>query len=304
MPQSSASPSTGLPGVDVIVPCHNREDTVAEAVGSVLDQAYPGPLSVFAVDDRSSDGTVAVLQAMEDPRLHVVANDGPQGASGARNCGAKLGQAPWIAFQDSDDLWMPGKLQKQMEKVANSDFVAVYCAMAVKADTDPDTPVSKRYPLPGTSPLEGDILPSLTRNSYISTQMLVVRRDVYEKLGGFDESFRALVDWELMLRVAQEGPVAYIDEDLVIQRMSDNSITKSTEKRLESQRRVVEKHADLLARYPEALAHHHHRIAGGLKSFGRYGEAAQAAAQALRLCPTNPRYIANLVMLRGRALFG
>lgn len=292
--------------VCVVIPCYNREDTVVEAVQSVLDQDYPGLEQVIAVDDGSSDGTVAQLQTINDPRLVITTNTHESGASGARNHGAALSSAPWIAFQDSDDLWLPGKLAKQMARVTDSaeDPVAVYCGMAVKADTDPDTPVTKRYPSRDIAPLEGDILPSLVRNSYISTQMLVVRRDVFDRLGGFDESFRALVDWELMLRVAQEGPVAFVDEDLVVQRMTGNSITRSSEKRLESQRRIAEKHRELLARYPGVLAYHHHRIAGAERIFGRYDAAAKAAAEACRHAPGNLKYILNATVLGVRSRLG
>lgn len=292
------------PQVCVVIPCYNREDTVVEAVQSVLDQDYPGLEKVIAVDDASTDGTVAQLQTISDPRLVITTNTHERGASGARNHGAALSTAPWIAFQDSDDLWLPGKLAKQMARVSDGASVAVYCGMAVKADTAPETPVSKRYPSRDITPLEGDILPSLVRNSYISTQMLVVRRDVFDRLGGFDESFRALVDWELMLRVAQEGPVAFVDEDLVVQRMTGNSITRSSEKRLESQRRIAEKHHDLLARYPGVLAYHYHRIAGAERIFGRYDVAAKAAAKACKHAPGNLKYILNATFLGLRARLG
>ncbi|PYE82225.1 glycosyltransferase family 2 protein [Pseudoroseicyclus aestuarii] len=292
-----------LPRVSVIIPCHDREETVREAVQSVLDQDF-SELEVIAVDDRSADRTLEVLRGIEDPRLKILSNTGPQGASGARNCGVALARAPWIAFQDSDDIWLPGKLSRQMARLEDSDFVAAYCGMQVKDDARPETPVQKRYPDPALSPLEGDILPSLTRQSYISTQMLVVRRDVFDAVGGFDEALPALVDWELMLRVAQAGPVAFVDEDLVVQRMSGNSITRSSRRRLEAQAHVLAKHRDLLAGYPGVLAHHHHRLAGAHRAFGEFAPAARHAAAALRERPANPRYVLNALYLRSRALFG
>lgn len=290
-----------LPHVSVVIPCYNRADTVAEAVQSVLSQDYPA-LDVIAVDDQSDDGTVAALEAIDDPRVTILSNPGRRGPSPTRNHGVRHSRAAWIAFQDSDDVWLPGKLRRQMERLAEGDFVAAYCGMVVKPDTRPESPALKRYPDPAMQPLEGDILPSLTRNSYISTQMLVVRRDVFDAVGGFDEDLPALVDWELMLRVAQQGPVAFVDDDLVIQRMSDNSITRSSRKRLGAQEYVLDKHAALLARYPGVLAFHHNRVAGGHRMFGDYARAAHHARAALRASPANLRYIAKAAYLSLRAL--
>ena len=150
--------------------------------------------------------------------------------------------------------------------------------------------------------MQGDILPSLTHGSYISTQMLVIRRDVFDAVGGFDEDLLALVEWELMLRVAQKGPVAFVDRDLVVQRMSGNSITRSSRKRLAAQEYVLEKHYPLLQGYPAALARHHHRLAGGYRMMQDWPAAARHARQAARVASGNPRYRLNALYLRCREL--
>lgn len=289
------------PHVTVVIPCHNREDTVSEAVFSVLEQDYPS-FDVVAVDDSSTDRTVEILQGIDDPRLSIAFNSGPRGPSATRNHGAAQSSAPWIAFQDSDDIWLPGKLRKQMERVAESDYVAVYCGMIIKEDGRPATPVQDRIPGPEITTLDGDILPSLVKNSFISTQMVAIRRDVFDTVGGFDEALPALVDWELMLRVAQQGPVAFVDEDLVVQRMSPNSITRSSKKRLGAQEYVLNKHETLLSAYPEALGHHHHRIAGAHRMFGNISEAAKNAKAAWRAQPMNMKYLANVAYLSLKGL--
>ncbi|WP_170336041.1 glycosyltransferase family 2 protein [Ruegeria arenilitoris] len=279
-----------LPHVSVIIPCRDREDTVIEAVTSVLGQDYP-LLNVVAVDDGSTDGTRAALDSIEDDRLCVLSNPGPRGPSATRNYGVKHTDSEWIAFQDSDDLWLPTRLSEQMPQLSSGAFVAGYCGMLVKSDTSPDSPATDRFPRPGTPPLSGNILVSLLHSSFISTQMLIVRRDIFDRVGGFDESLNALVDWELMLRIAQEGPIDYIDSDLVVQRMSANSITHSNPKRVASQQRILELHYDLFSREPAALAKHHHRIAGGLRSLGNWSEARAHSAQAIRMGAAHPRYL-------------
>jgi glycosyltransferase involved in cell wall biosynthesis len=283
-------------GVSVIIPCFNRASTVEEAVRSVLNQSWPD-LEAIVVDDGSEDDTFAVVSCIDDPRLRCFRNP-KNGAPAARNHGFAQSKGTWIAFQDSDDIWLPNKLAHQMPRLLDSDFVAAYCGMLVKADAQPETAVHKRYPDPRISPLEGNILPSVIRDSYISTQMLVIRRDVFDTVGGFDESCEALQDWDLMLRIAQVGRVAFIDEDLVIQRMSDNSITRSTGRRLLAQERILAKYTPLIARFPGALAYHHHRLAGGYRRSGQYGKAAHHAQASLKASPFRIRYLFNFLILR------
>ena len=290
------------PRVSVIIPCHNREDTILDAVQSVLNQDFKD-LEVICIDDASSDRTMEILATLKAPRLRWAENTGTRGPSAARNCGVAMSAAPWIAFQDSDDIWLPGKLSAQMARLEGSPNVAAYCGMLIKENADPDTPVQGRVPDRAITPLEGDILPSLTRQSYISTQMLVIRREVFETVGGFDEDLLALVDWELMLRVAGQGPVAFVDADLVVQRMSDNSITNSSRKRLNAQAYVLEKHQSLLAQYPNAMAGHHHRLAGGYRLFSDWHPAARHANLARRKAPGNLRYWLYTGYLQCRALF-
>ena len=296
---------TALPPICTVIPCYNREDTVAEAVRSVLDQEYDGDHRVICVDDRSTDRTMDRLHAIDDPRLTVVTSTRPNGPSGARNHGVALCDTPWVAFQDSDDIWLPGRLSRTVLAALEMEgAVASYCAMVVKEDAGPDTPVQARYPRPGTAPLSGDILPALAMTSFISTQMLTLRRDAFEAVGGFDEDLPVLVDWELMLRVAQIGPVAHVDETLVVQRMSPNSVTHSSPRRLKSQERILEKHRDLLGRYPEALAHHHHRIAGAHRRFGQFADGKPHAWAAAKAFPWRSKHLLHALYLQARVALG
>ena len=280
-----------LPHVSVIVPCYNRADEARAAIESVLEQDYPS-FDVLAVDDHSTDDTWDVINAIKAPNYRVVRNARGKGVSGARNTGVDETIGAWVAFQDSDDLWRAGKLQAQMRAaLAMDDSVAVYCAMEICNDGRR----TGRVPAPSDTHLSGDILPGLTLNSFISTQTVVIRRDIYDAVGGFDEDLAALVDWELMLRVAQHGPVAYVDEELVEQRMSGNSITNSTERRLGAQEFVLNKHLDLFQKYPTALARFHNRIAGGHCQFGRARKALGHAGSAVKSDPTHWKYWASAV---------
>ncbi len=288
-----------LPHVTVIIPCFNRADTVEQAVRSVLEQNYPA-FDVVAVDDGSEDETLEVLSRIEDRRFRVIENPGPKGVSGARNAGAAAAKGDWIGFQDSDDLWRPNKLLQQMAKVASGDWVAVYCAMEVVEGDGSTTWRVGRVPDKSAEFKEGDIRQGLALTSLVSTQTVIIRRDIFEKQGGFDTDFEALVDWELMLRVAEHGSIAFVDEELVEQRMSANSITHSNEKRLIAQEQVLVKHGGLLSRYPRALAKHHYRIAGAHRQLRKFESALYHLRMARKIMPFVPKYhlLLNYVVLR------
>lgn len=291
-----------IPRVSVIIPTYNREDTIAEAAMSVLEQSFQD-LELVIVDDHSSDATLQKVFELNDPRI-VVSENPKKGVSSARNHGVDISRpSQWIAFHDSDDVWLPTKLERQLARLEGSDFVAAYCGMVVKTDVSPDSPIQKRYPNEKNVPLEGNILPSLLKNSFISTQMLVVRRDIFAEVGGFDEKLNALVDWELMIRVAQRGPVAFVDEDLVVQRMSPNSITNSRGKRTIAQEYIFQKHKDLLSKYPDIAAWHHHRLAGAYRIQGDLETAAVHARKALKTKPYSLRYFMGNLAIKKKALF-
>lgn len=289
--------------VTVVVPCYNREATVEAAIRSVLDQTH-GALDVIAVDDGSTDGTLAALRAIDDPRLQVIENTGIKGASGARNLGARRALGDWIAFQDSDDIWKPEKLERQVAKIAAGDWVAVYCAMEI---VEGEGATKKRVgviPADRSFSLEGDLRPGLALTSVISTQTMMIRNDVFQTVGGFDTVFTALIDWELMLRVAEHGDVGFVDDILVEQRLSDNSITRSAEKRLTAQEQILSKHHSLLSRFPKALAKHHFRIAGAHRRFGNLEAAKAHLRNARSLAPLEPKYQILPLWLRAKQLVG
>ena len=281
------------PRVSVVMAAYNREDSVRAAADSVLAQTYPD-LELIVVDDGSSDGTVAALEAISDPRLTVIAEGENRGVSAARNRGIAEARGAWVAVHDSDDIWRPEKLARQMAVLdaPGADFVAGYCGMEIEG-TDPP-----RYvPDPAIPHRSGDIMPSLISQSFISTQTLIVRRDLLDRHGGFDEDLKALVDWELMLRIAPEGPVALVDEPLVLQRFSGNSITNNSARRVAARAHLVQKHEALITGYDGALAAHFHAIAGGWRLAGDLDRARAYAAKAIAEAPLNWRYRAAAVRL-------
>lgn len=285
------------PSVSVIIPAYNRREAIAGAVRSVLCQSF-SDMEVLVVDDGSTDGTVEALSVVDDPRMRLIAHPTNRGVSAARNTGLHAATGDWVAFQDSDDEWLPAKLEKQMARLAafGPEAVACYCGMAI-VDQGGGRASLRYVPPPGLTTVEGDILPALLESSFVSTQTLVARRDTLIAAGGFDEALPALVDWECMLRLAARGPVAFIDEPLVIQRFSGNSLTRDRAKRAAARRMIVEKHQSLIGTDRIRLARHHHAIAGEFRLIGDYTTGLRHAVRAVRLDPLSPRNLAGLLRL-------
>jgi len=287
------------PTVSVVIPAYNREAVIEEAVTSVLDQVYADPIEVIVVDDGSTDSTVARVERMRDPRVRLLRHPKNAGVSAARNTGIEAARGAWVGFQDSDDTWLPNKLARQMVLAADPDVVAIYCGMTV--DLGPGRP-ARYHPNPSIMPRAGHIQQRLLRDSFISTQTLVARRPLLAELGGFDPSLPALVDWDLVIRLSGRGRFSLVDEPLVIQRLSANSITYSAEKRLHAQLAILEKHQDLFASHPGLVAYHYHRIAGAARRLGQLHRAAHYEWKACRLQPFTFRYWGQAAYLNLRKL--
>ena len=281
------------PAVSVVIPAYNRAASIRTAIESVLAQSWRD-LELIVVDDGSSDGTVEAVRGIDDPRIRLVLHETNRGAAAARNTGIAEARAPWVAFQDSDDEWLPGKLEKQMARLTapGADFVASYCGMIVVGrhfQGQGERPQVIYIPNARHREVAGDILSPSLRTSLVSNQTLVAHRDTLRQAGGFDETLPALIDWECVLRLAQRGRFDFVDEPLVLQRFSQNSITGDPARRIRARARVIEKHRTLFAAHPRVLAHQYRSLAGDLRRIGDHAGARSALAQARALRPTDWR---------------
>lgn len=274
-----------------MLPAFNRAGTIEAAIRSVLAQTFLD-LEVIVVDDGSQDGTAREALAVTDPRLSVLALPQNAGASVARNVGICAGRAPFVAFQDSDDLWRRDKLAKQMQALTDTEVIATYCGMTVE---DPGQPrgARRRQRIPSGDYPSGGITEALLWGNAISTQTLVVRREALDIVGLFDPAFRSLQDWELALRLSQAGRIEPVRETLVDQRISGNSLTRQTSLRARAHCGILQKHAPLFARTPRAAARQWEIVAGRFRRIGAMRESRHAALTALRIGGLRPRPVAQ-----------
>lgn len=214
--------------VSVVVATYNRANTVGHAIQSILGQTHKN-VEVIVVDDGSTDETQAKLRDYGS-RIRVItqANAGP---AAARNRGIDVAEGDIIAFQDSDDLWRPTKLERQVALLgkAGESVPCCLCNASLgivrgKERTSFDI-ASIRFPSD-----EGvwlNVAEVLASRFVLFNQTVAIRRWAIEKAGGFDEELGYLEDYDLALRLALEGPWAFIREPLVTYRTGDpNSLSQ------------------------------------------------------------------------------
>jgi glycosyltransferase involved in cell wall biosynthesis len=191
--------------VSVIVPVHNGERFLGQALDSILAQDYR-PLEVIVVDDGSVDGTAAIARTYEEVRYIYQTN---QGHAASRNAGIKVSRGEFVAFLDADDLWAPNKLALQIEHLLAYPRVGYVIAK------------QRFFVEPGTSPP-----PWLRKELLLDDQVgylpgtLVVRRIVFEQIGDFDTAYRISCDSDWLARAKDAGiPMSILPDVLLFKRI-------------------------------------------------------------------------------------
>ena len=199
--------------ISVIVPVFNRASMVVEAVESVLSQTLQ-PIEVILIDDGSTDSTPAVLQQLQsNNELIKVLTINHSGVSAARNTGIRYVHGEWIAFLDSDDMWLSEKLERQVEKIqANPDLRVVHTD-ETWVKNEKTVKQLKHHIKP-----EGNIYLQCLPLCCVSPSAILMHKDVLQQVGLFDEQLPACEDYDLWLRIFNRFPIGLVKEPLVVKR--------------------------------------------------------------------------------------
>lgn len=203
-----------IAAVDVIIPVRNRPHLIRLCLDSVKAQSLQ-PNTVIVVDDGSTDDTPGVLAeyARRWNKLRVISSE-HRGPARARNTGLAASQAPLVAFLDSDDLWHPAKLERQVALfTGHSEVGMVHCACYRIDETG-----EKRDATIFVPSKRGQIFETMINTLYHlsgSASAVVARRDLVMQVGGFDEGLFGVEDQDLWLRLARIALVDYVPEPLV-----------------------------------------------------------------------------------------
>jgi len=196
-----------LPEVSVIIPTFNRASTIKRAVDSVLFQSFRD-FELIVVDDGSTDETQALLSDFSD-KIKILKTDN-RGVSAARNLGAQAASGRSIAFLDSDDEWMPAKLEKQLKLMKNSRFrICQTEERWIRNGKFVNKPA--RY-----KKHEGDIFSHCLKLCAVTPSSVLLEKSLFFEYGGFDESLPVCEDYDLWLRMSPDQPFGLVDEELII----------------------------------------------------------------------------------------
>lgn len=194
------------------MPVYNRAHVLGRAIRSVLTQTFVD-LELVVVDDGSSDGVGDVVSSFSDPRLRLERLAHRGGVARARNVGIGQARGDLVAFLDSDDEWLPSKLERQIERLRQhpAGRAVVFCQFVRHDD------LTRRLSAPVSAFRGGDFFEQIVRGRAPISSCIVVSRADLEATGRLDESLPAFADYELCLRLADASSgFAEVDAALVI----------------------------------------------------------------------------------------
>ncbi len=190
--------------ISVIIPSYNRAQVLGRAIQSVLEQTLP-PIEIIVVDDGSSDSTEQLIRESYPQCIYLKQPN--RGVSAARNTGIDRASGDWLAFLDSDDEWLPGKLQAQKELLEQNPEIQICHTEEIWIRNGRRVNQMKKHAKCG-----GHIFQNCLPLCVISPSSVIIHRELFDAIGNFDEELPACEDYDLWLRICATHPVAFVEE--------------------------------------------------------------------------------------------
>jgi len=279
------------PTVSVIIPTYNRANLIGRAIQSVLNQTYKD-FELIIVDDGSTDNTKEVIKEFQkkDKKINYIRHEKNKGGSAARNTGIKLARGAYIAFLDSDDEWLPEKLERQIKafEESGSQVGVIYTEFAVVSTNGKS--MRERNKNLRYQGLRGSILEELLISNCVgTTSTVMVKRECFKEVGGFDEALWSCQDWDLWLRLAKVYQFKYIPSFLVNVYVHGNQITTDVDAGAKGLERLLDKHYRLFARDKKLLSNRQRYLGSRYCQSGNLSRGRYWFLKSLRTNPRNLR---------------
>lgn len=286
------------PKVSVIIPTHNRPHTLPRAIHSVLQQGY-ADIELIVVDDASKTAATAEVVAgftSTDPRVRYIRREVGGGAAAARNTGIEVALGEFIAFQDDDDEWLPGKLEQQ---VALMNELGAECHLV-------GGPLIRYVANVGIKVFSW---PASTNSPWVDTQRFIegcsaflqttlIRASALKKIGGFNPDVPISEDYEMVLRLLDHGRLATVQDFVtIVYEQSGANLSGQKPLRVASNIKILELHAKRLQAYPLAVGLLNYEAAVSALRTGQRGKAARFWLGAFTAYPWVRRVYLLLPML-------
>jgi len=227
-----------------VIPTRDRIHLLRQTLGSVLAQNGV-EFEVIVIDDGSSQDVSAVLVQVGDDRVRLLRNDDSMGVSAARNRGIEAASAPWVACVDDDDVWAPDKLRSQLDAAVASGRSWVYVGavnvtprLRVVAGAKPKPPEEVVSRIRAVNFVPG------------GASGVLMRRDLALRIGGFDGAFHHFADWDLWMRLAEDGPPAWVPRPLMAYRVHQSNMAIAGPGDVEADMRLFSKRGVSVDRTP------------------------------------------------------
>ena len=208
--------------ISVIIPTYNSDKYICEAIDSVLCQTC-SDYEIIVIDDGSTDDTKTIIgNRYPTVRYYFVEN---RGVASARNLGISLAQGELIAFLDADDRWLPEKLDKQSVLFHNDNKLGMVFTENYFFDEHGiiEKKVNKRERL-----MHGDIVRNIFLNSYVATPTVMVRKNVFDTVGLFEEGLTVAEDDNMWMRIGMRFGVELLEEPMVLCRITEGSLSRKS----------------------------------------------------------------------------
>lgn len=277
------------PLVSVIIPTYNRANFIRRAIDSVFIQDYEN-VEIIVVDDASTDNTESIVRDIKDDRIVYIKNERNLGVSASRNRAIGISRGEVIAFLDSDDYWLEGKLKKQLAKLlGDRDIGLVYTGERFIDDRG----IILRDEIPRYS---GYIYDVLLAKNFISPSSSIVRRDVLDDVGLFLEDLDYREDHELWLRISKKYKIDYVPEILTVRYIhSGGRLSDSVERKIRAFYKILDLYRDEFNKKPKAFSRQLYEVG---KLYLKIGNKEEAKKQFIKSFIKYPNFNALLKFLK------
>jgi len=268
--------------ISVIITAYKSAKTVNRAIQSVIKQTYQN-FECIVVDDASADDTQNVVNQIQDPRIRYVRLDKNRGVAAARNEGIKLAHGGYIALLDSDDEYLPERIEENLKAISS-------CGREVGLICSNFWTVNERSDARNIAQ-EGHI-DALWHIPSPSTWLLP--KEVFDAIGLFDELFRVDEDRDFLFRFQKEFKLFYIEKPLVVRYKLKGRLSSQVEKYVVARKIFLQKHEKILKGKRKYLAYHFYRLGKDLISLGLKKEGKEYFLKAFLAYPLQMEYFLKI----------
>jgi len=275
------------PTVSVIIPTYNRAHLIGKAIKSILNQTFQD-FEIIVIDDGSTDNTEETVKNFNNFKIRYIRHTNNRGVSVARNTGIRVSRGKYIALLDSDDEWLPEKLEKQIKTFkSESPEVGIVYSNVLHIDESG----KNMHKLTNPKKVEGHIYEDLLGGNYVGTSStLLIKKECFNRVGLFDDLLKAENDWDMWIRIAKYYRFALIKIPLVKYRFHSNRISNNPELKIIMARRILVKYANELKERRGTHSKHYFNIGNRFYNMGKMKEGQRYLLKAISLNPFCIRY--------------